>query len=126
MRILVSDDHEVVMRGVASILSERKDIEVIDHAPNGKEAVQRAREENPDLIILDISMPILDGFEAAWQIRTFLPKVPILFLSMHEGHHVEEQAKLAGAQGFITKNQAAEGLLKAVDALSRNETYFNQ
>ena len=126
MRILISDDHEIVMRGVASFLTERKDIEVIDHAPNGKEAVQRAREENPDLIILDISMPVLDGFGAAKQIRTFLPKVPILFLSMHNGRQVEEQSKLVGAQGFMNKDQAATGLLKAVDALSRNKTYFLQ
>ena len=125
MRILVSDDHEVVMRAVASILSARKDIEVIDHAPNGKEAVQKAREENPDLIILDISMPVLDGFGAARQIRSFLPKVPILFLSMHNGRQVEEQAKAVGAQGFLRKDQAARLLLKAVDTLSRNKTYFS-
>ena len=125
MRILISDDHEVVTRGVASILSDRKDIEVINHAPNGKKAVQKAREENPDLIILDISMPVLNGFEAARQIRGFLPKVPILFLSMHDGREVEEQAKLAGAQGFVNKGQAANVLLEAVDALSDNKTYFN-
>jgi two-component system nitrate/nitrite response regulator NarL len=124
MRILIADDHEVVTRGVISILSKRKDVEVVNDAPNGKRAVEKAREAKPDLIILDITMPVLDGFGAARQIRRFLPKVPILFLSMHHGRHVEEQVKSVGAQGFVKKDEAGIVLLKAVDSLLRNETFF--
>jgi DNA-binding NarL/FixJ family response regulator len=125
VRILIADDHDLVTRGLTSILSTRKDVEVIDDAPDGKEAVRKARQEHPDLIIMDISMPVLDGFGAARQIRSFLPKVPILFLSMHAGPYVQEQAKSVGAQGFVNKDQAATELLKAVDTLSRNKTFFN-
>ena len=75
---------------------------------------------------MDISMPVLDGFGAARQIRSFLPRVPILFLSMHDGHEVQEQVRAVGAQGFVRKDQAATELLRAVDALSRNKTFFNE
>ena len=124
MRILIADDHDVVTRGVASILSARKDIEVINHACNGEEAVRKAHETNPDIVILDITMPVLDGFGAAKQIRSFLPNVPILFLSTHNGPGVIEHAKALGAQGYVKKEQASSALLRAVDALSRNETFF--
>jgi len=120
----VADDHEVVTRGVSSILSARKDVEVIDDAQDGRKAIEKAREANPDLIILDITMPVLDGFSAAKEIREFLPKVPILFLSMHEGRHIEEQAKSVGAQGFVRKAEAGADLLNAVDCVLRNETFF--
>jgi CheY-like chemotaxis protein len=96
MRILIADDHEIVTRGVASTVHSRKDIEVCDQAPNGKEAPEKAREYSPDMIILDISMPVLDGFGAAKQIRTFLPGVPILFISMLSGPQVIEQVKTVG------------------------------
>ena len=124
LRILIADDHEVVTRGVAAILSARKEIQVINDAFNGKEAVHKAREANPDLIILDVTMPVLDGFAAARQIKRFLPNVPILFLSMHNGTEVIRQAKAAGAQGYVKKEQAGSTLLKAIDTLSRNKTFF--
>ena len=124
MRILIADDHEVVTRGVAAILHARKDIDVFDEAPNGEEAVARARELKPDMIILDISMPVLNGFAAATQIRRFLPDVPILFLSTHNSRQVVEQAKVVGAQGFVSKQEAGDRLLEAVDALSQNLTFF--
>jgi two-component system nitrate/nitrite response regulator NarL len=121
---LIADDYEVVRRGVASILSSRKDIEACDGACNGEQAVEKARELNPDMVILDITMPVLDGFGAAKQIRSFLPKVPILFLSMQTAREFVQQAKAVGAQRFVNKEQAGTTLLKAVDTLSRNETFF--
>jgi DNA-binding NarL/FixJ family response regulator len=124
MRILVADDHEVVTRGVAAILTARMDIEVCDDAINGKQAVEKARQLNPDMIIMDVSMPVLDGFGAARQIKSFLPNVPILFLSMLDGRQVIEQAKSAGGQGYVRKEEAATVLLEAVDALSRNQDFF--
>jgi DNA-binding NarL/FixJ family response regulator len=123
VRILVADDHETIRKGVRSILSERKSIEVSE-AATGKEAVDRAREASPDLLILDINMPGMGGLEAAREIRSFLPNVPILFFTMHEGIHLIQEAKLVGAQGFVTKSQASETLLNAVDALIHNDTFF--
>ena len=124
MRILIADDHELVSKGVCALLAPRKDIQVIDNAFDGKQAVDKARQENPDLIILDISMPVLDGFGAASQIRRFLPTVPILFLSMFAGASVVEQAKSVGAQGFVRKDEAGQVLLRAVDSLIQRRTFF--
>jgi DNA-binding NarL/FixJ family response regulator len=92
---------------------------------NGREAVEKARQLRPDMIILDITMPLLGGVEAAHQIRVYLPDVPILFYSMHNTPQVVDIAKSVGAQGFVAKNQMAATLLDAVDALRNNGTFFS-
>ena len=124
MRCLLVDDHESVRMGVTAILSSRPDIEVCGEASNGKEAVEKARELKPDLIILDVTMPVLDGINSAKEIRTFLPDVPILFFSMHDGVYLVHEAKMAGVQGFVSKTDARATLLDAVDAIAKKETYF--
>jgi DNA-binding NarL/FixJ family response regulator len=124
LRILVVDDHETVRRGVRSILESRKDVKVCGEAANGQEAVEKAAELVPDLIVLDVTMPQLDGFTAARRIRTFLPDVPILMFSMHGGLQVTIEAQHAGAQGLVSKSAAEQVLLKAMDAVFRGQTYF--
>jgi DNA-binding NarL/FixJ family response regulator len=98
---------------------------VCAQAKNGEEAVEKARQLRPDLIILDITMPVLGGVEAAQQIRIVLPDVPILFYSMHNTPQVVDIAKSVGAQGFVAKDQMAATLLDAVDALRNNGTFFS-
>jgi two-component system, NarL family, nitrate/nitrite response regulator NarL len=124
LRILIADDHEVVRKGVCTILQSRENLEVCGEATNGAEAVQKASQLNPDLIILDVSMPVLDGFAAAREIRTTLPAIPILMLSMHAGREMVRASQAAGAQGFVTKIEVAGTLLKAVDALLQGNTFF--
>ena len=124
MRILIADDHEVVRKGICSILAERKDLEICGEAADGREAMEQASQTKPDVIILDISMPRLDGFAAAREIRKFLPHVPIVFLSTHTGSGAIDQAKLAGAQGYVKKMQVGSDLLQAVDAVLQNKTFF--
>lgn len=124
MRILVADDHETVRKGVSAILTSHQDLEVCGEAANGREAVEKANELQPDLIILDITMPKLNGFEAALEIRKTMPAVPILFLSMHDGRQMLQASKTAGVQGYVTKTQASETLLHAVDALLRGDVFF--
>ncbi|HEY2544872.1 MAG TPA: response regulator transcription factor [Candidatus Acidoferrum sp.] len=124
MRILIVDDHEAVRKGVRAILRSRPDLEVCGEAINGEEAVAKAEELKPDLIILDVTMPVLDGFGAAREIRKRMSEVPILFYSMNDGRAVMESAKAVGANGFITKSEAGGVLLKAVGALSNKETFF--
>jgi two-component system response regulator NreC len=124
LRILVADDHETVRKGVCSILESRKSIEICGEAANGQDAIEKASELNPDLIILDVTMPGLDGFAAARQIRTFLPEVPILMLSMHEGPSLASEAQRSGAQGFVSKSDAGDVLLKAVEIVLRGKTFF--
>ncbi len=124
LRVLVADDHETVRMGLCAILKSRTDIEVCAEAKNGEEAVEKARRLSPDLIILDITMPVLGGIEAAHQIRVFLPDVPILFFSMHNTPQVIAIAKSVGAQGFVAQDQMAATLLEAVDALRNGKTFF--
>jgi DNA-binding NarL/FixJ family response regulator len=124
MRILIADDHEIVRKGVRAILEARADTEICGEASNGLEAVKMAADLKPDLIILDYSMPVLDGLGAATRIRHILPKTPILILSMHEGQQVKDAMKLVGAQGFVPKAECANRLLEGVDALMRGETFF--
>lgn len=124
-RVIVADDYESVREGVCAILKSRMDIQVCAQAKNGEEAVEKAIQFRPDLIILDISMPGLGGVEAARQIRALLPDVLILFFTMHNLPQLLAIAKSVGAQGFVTKDQMATTLLEAVDALRRNETFFS-
>jgi DNA-binding NarL/FixJ family response regulator len=124
LRILVADDHEAVRKGVCAILSSRGDIEICGEATNGREAVDKTIELKPDLVILDLTMPVLSGVEAVREIRMHLPSVPILVLSMHESKQVTEDIRALGVQGYVTKSEASTTLLLAVDSVLRNETFF--
>jgi DNA-binding NarL/FixJ family response regulator len=126
LRILIADDHETVRKGVCAILTAHNDIEICGEAANGKDAVQRALELKPDLVILDLSMPIVGGLDAGNQIRSALPGIPILILSMHEGDKIAEASRLAGAQRFVCKSNAGQVLLKALEALMNGQTFFHQ
>ena len=126
MKVLIADDHEAVRKGVCAILTSRKDIEICWEAENGKEAVDKAFAHRPDLIILDITMPVFSGFEAAREIRKKMPDVQILILSMHESNQLIEEAKKIGVQGYVTKTQVGGTLLSAIDALLRKETFSSQ
>jgi DNA-binding NarL/FixJ family response regulator len=124
MRVLIADDHEVVRKGVSLILKSRGNVDTAIEAVNGKDAFEKATQMNPDLVILDVAMPVLDGFSAAERIKKALPNVPILMFSMHDGPEVVQAAKLAHAQGFVTKTEDASVLLNAVDALVHGEDFF--
>ena len=124
LRVLVADDHEMVRIGLCTMLQSQH-IEVCAQAKNGEEAVEKSRQLSPDLIILDVSMPVLGGIEAAQQIRLFLPDVPILFYSMNNTPELIAIAKSVGAQGFVTKDQMAARLLEAVDALRNKKMFFS-
>ena len=124
MRILIVDDHEAVRKGVCAILSARLDIEVCGEAANGEEAIAKAQELQPDLIILDVTMPVLSGFAAAREIGKMSPQIPILMLSMHESKQLLEEVKRLGVKGYVTKTQAGETLLRAVDALLSKQIFY--
>jgi len=106
------------------VLAARPDIQVCGEARNGEEAVQLAAELLPDLIILDLTMPVLNGLGAAERIKKLLPEIPILILSMHDGNSLLETFRRIGGRGYVPKNQASERLLEAVDSLARGEAYF--
>lgn len=106
------------------MLLSRPDIQVCAEASDGSEAVQKAVTSKPDLIILDLTMPVMGGFAAATELRKLLPEVPILFYSMHEGAHLIQEAKQIGVRGFVSKSHISEELLDAVDALVERKATF--
>ena len=116
-RILIADDHAVVRTGVRALLSMNSQWQVCGEAVNGKEAVEKVQKLRPDLIVLDIAMPVMDGIEAAREIRRIAPAIKILILSLHEFHQLEVIARQAGADAFVTKEEAATPLTKAVERL---------
>jgi two-component system nitrate/nitrite response regulator NarL len=124
LRILVADDHEAVRKGVCAILSSRLDIEVCGEAVNGREAIDKAKELNPDVIILDVTMPILGGFDAAREIRKALPDIPIIMLTMHQSHQLVAEAKKLGVHGYVSKSQASAALLQAIDTVVNKQTFY--
>jgi DNA-binding NarL/FixJ family response regulator len=126
LRILIADDHVAVRKGVCAILSSRLDLEVCGEAENGKEAVEKAKQLRPDLIILDVTMPVMSGFDAAREIAKILPEIPILMLSMHDSRQLAEEARKIGVKGYVAKTQAVETLLQAVDALLGKQTFYPQ
>ena len=125
MQVLIADDHEIVRRGVCSILESREGLEICGEAANGREAVNKASQLHPDLIILDQAMPVRSGLGAATEICQILPGVLILMLSMHDGRALFDALRLVGAQGFVPKAECADKLLEAVDAVLRGETFFD-
>jgi DNA-binding NarL/FixJ family response regulator len=99
VRVLIADDHEAVRAGVCSILQSRPDVEICGQAVNGRDAVIQTKELKPDLILIDITMPVLDGLSGAKEIHQMFPEIVILFLSIHEGKQMTRLAKLAGGSG---------------------------
>jgi DNA-binding NarL/FixJ family response regulator len=113
-----------VRRGVRSILLSRPDIEICGEASDGQEAVDKALELRPDIIVLDLTMPVMGGFAAAAELRRRIPEIPILFYSIHDGSHLIVEAKRLGVQGFVSKSRISETLLEAIDAVAVRKTTF--
>lgn len=124
VRILVADDQEPVRRRVIATLVSRDGFEVCAEASNGLQAVERAKETRPDLVVLDITMPEMNGLDAARSIRTFLPDTPILILSVHKGKQLMEEARKIGVRGYVTKGEAVQKLVQAIDSVLHDEAYF--
>lgn len=110
-RILIADDHEVVRDGLRMLLGRNPLWEVCGEAADGRQAVEKVRQTNPDLIILDVSMPVMNGLEAAVEIRRLAPKVRILVFSMYNSTELMEAARKAGADAFIEKSSGSGELI---------------
>jgi DNA-binding NarL/FixJ family response regulator len=123
-RIFVADDHEVVRRGLCALLQAQPDWEICGEAADGREALEKAQKLKPDVIILDIGMPSLNGLEATRQILKINPQTRILILTLHDSDQVVREVLNAGARGFLLKSDAARDLVAAVEALRRDKTYF--
>ena len=124
VRILVADDHEVVRRGIRALLEVQPGCEVCGEAVTGREAVRKARRLAPDIVILDIGMPELNGLDATRQIRKALPHTEVLILTMHESEQVVREVLAAGARGYLLKSDGGRDLVAAVEALRKHKPFF--
>ena len=124
LRILIADDHGLVRRGARAVLGSRRHWRVVGEAANGREAVKKAIELKPDVAVVDISMPELDGVEVARQIREAVPDTKVLMLTMHESDQMVRRALEAGARGYLLKSDLTECLAKAVEAVSKGKRFL--
>ena len=125
VRILLADDHTLVRQGLRKLLEERSDWEVIAEAGDGREAVRLAEQHKPDVAILDVAMPLLNGIEATRQITRRVPGTRVLVLSMHADEAYVIQILQAGATGYLLKDSADVDLLKAVGEAARGKSFFS-
>ncbi len=124
VRIVVADDHEVVRRGVKSLLESHPGWTVIAEAATGREAVDLVSRSTPDVVILDITMPELNGLEATRQILKSAPQTEILILTLHESAQLIRSVLEAGARGYVLKSDAGRNLIDAVEAVSEHKAFF--
>lgn len=125
IRILLADDHKIMRAGLRSLLENEPGMDVVDEAENGLRTVQLARELSPDVVVMDISMPGLNGIEATRKILSELPGVKVVALSMHLDEQFVAGMLAAGASGYLLKDCAAEELCNAIRAVVANQTYLS-
>lgn len=124
LRILLADDHEMLRRGLRAILTEQPGWEICGEAVDGRQAVELALKLRPDVIVMDIAMPELNGLEATRQIRRVWPRAEILVLTFDESEALVRGVLTAGARGYVMKNDVSRVLVHAVESLSRHRPYF--
>ncbi len=125
LRVLVADDHPIVRAGLRTLIESRHNWQVCAEAENGREAVEKAGKLKPDIAVLDVSMPVLNGVEATRQIRRVSPETEVLILTMHDAEQMVQQLIEAGCRGYILKDDADRNLLAALEALRRHKPYFS-
>jgi len=123
-RILIADDHELLRRGIRDLLEAHSGWEVCGEAQTGHQAVEKAMDLQPDVVIMDISMPELNGLEATRQIVKALPKTEILVLTVHDSEEMEREVLAAGARGYILKSDDGSDLVTAIEQLQQHRPFF--
>jgi len=125
IRILLADDHTVIRKGLRLLLENQPDFQVVADASDGREAVAMAEAHRPDVIVLDVAMPTLNGIEAARQISAKVPHAAIVFLSMHSDEGYVLKALKAGAKGYLLKDSAENDLINAIRSVSQGKAFFS-
>jgi DNA-binding NarL/FixJ family response regulator len=124
LRILIADDHEIIRRGLCNLLERHEGWEICAEASNGREAVEFAVKLRPQVVVLDLAMPELNGFEATRRIKQALPNTQVLIFSVHEAEDFVRDALEAGALGYLLKTDAALHVTAAVEAVAEHKPYF--
>ena len=124
LRILLADDHEMVRHGLRAVIEEQHGWEVCGEARTGREAVARALELRPDVVVMDFTMPELNGMDATREIRAVLPRTQVLILTMHESEELVPEVLAAGALGYMLKSDAGGALVNAIQSLADQKPYF--
>lgn len=124
VRIVIADDHEIVRQGVRRILETRTDWEICAEADNGEKAVTLAEQLSPDIIIMDVSMPVMSGLEATRKISILNANIPVLVFTMHESSSVAQSARTLGARGMVSKSDACRDLVNAIERVLSGGTFF--
>lgn len=125
-KILLADDHTIVRQGLRTLLEQQKNIEVVAEAGDGLETIQLTQKHKPDIVIMDITMPGMNGIEATREILTLMPDVKVIALSMHSDKHFVANMLKAGAKGYLRKNAAADELVDAVHSVMKDQIYLSQ
>lgn len=125
LRILIADDHDVVRRGVRDVLESQPGWEVCAEAADGRQAVDLAMREKPDIAVLDVSLPMLNGIGVTRQLRQALPRTEVLLFTMHDDDETVSGGLAAGARGYILKSESDQQLINAVAALAAHRPYFS-
>jgi len=126
LRVLLVDDHEVARRGIRSVLAADPGLRVVGEVGDGEEAVQRAREIHPDLVLLDIGLPGMSGIDVARGIREVSPQTRIIFVSQHDSILLAQDALRAGASAYVVKSDAGRDLLAAVEAAQEGRSFVSR
>lgn len=125
LRVILAEDHTIVREGLRALLATRDDIEVVAEVGNGRAAVEATAQLRPDVIVMDLGMPELNGVDATAQIRAQTPSTQVLILSMHSSEEYVRPALRAGAGGYLVKGSGLSDLVAAIQALARGEAFFS-
>lgn len=125
VRILLADDHTIVRDGLRVLLERQPDFEVVGEASNGREAVEVSQRQSPDVVLMDVAMPIMNGIEAAARVTAAQPKAAVIILSMHSDESYILRSLKAGARGYLLKDSAESDLIQAVRAVAGGKAFFS-
>lgn len=126
INILIADDHSLFRKGISNLLSEAENITIVAEAENGQDAVDKAREFNPDVVIMDIGMPVLNGVNATAKLLAGMPQVKVIALSMHTDTHYVREMLEAGVSGYLFKNCDYKELITAIETVFAGKKYLNE